>query len=523
MRKLLLFGLLILIQACAVQSSPDGGSKDETPPAIVEVDPPNQSLHFKSTEIEIEFDEYVKIEGFTTQFISSPPLKNKVEYSLRGKTLTLELDDTLRPNTTYTFSFGNAIKDITENNPQTDFKYVFSTGAVLDSQQVSGVVRDAFTTLPLKDVMIAMYDAESEDSVFMKEVPLYYGLSDENGNYLIENIAPGPYKIFAIKDADFNYLWSGNSEMIGFVEGHIHSEVNPVVDFALFRSPTAYKFYRGKFSSFGKIEAYFSIPATEVHFERLDTIGSTELFEYPENGDTIVMWTDTWRNGENGIWRVHHDPTASIDTMEVKFYEKDTARFRMKMFNNPPYSPADSIVLESSTPIRSIDTARFSVFKNDSIPVDFATELTSPRHIRLYVDLEYNDKVTWVIDSGAVEDLFRRHNDSSAQNFKIKQDNELSVLHFKVSSDSATSKLLQLYDEDGKVVYEVSFTSQVNVDLFDIHPQKYNARVIYDRNGNKKWDSGDFFARRQPEKVIYLEKQIELRANWEIDETWIIP
>ncbi len=519
-----IFGLLYLIaQACAVRSSPEGGSKDDIPPTILETNPPNQSVNFNENEIEIEFDEYVKIEGFTSQFISSPPLKHKVDYSLRGKMLTINFSDTLRPNTTYTFSFGNAIKDITESNAQTDFKYVFSTGAVLDSQQVSGQIRDAYTTLPSKGVMIAMYEAESEDSVFMKEVPLYYGISDENGQYRIENIAPGGYKIFAISDKDFDYTWSGASEAIGFVDQHIHSELNPEVDFSMFKTPVEYQFYRAKFEAFGKIEAYFSVPAHEVSFSRIDTTGSSELFEYPENGDTMTVWTDTWKTGSSAQWIVRHDPTATIDTMEVRIYEKDTARFRVKLLNSPPYAPSDSIILESTTPIRRIDTSKFMVFESDSIPVPFRVKQTSPRHIRLTLELNYNDKFTWILDSAAIEDLYGRYNDSIAQSFKVKQDNELSILHFSVKSDSSTTKVLELYNEKDVVVFRASFSDQINVDLFDIVPQKYSARVVYDRNGNSQWNSGDFFKAIQPEKVIYLDREIELRANWEIDETWLIP
>lgn len=485
--------------------------------------PLNRSTNFNAQRIEIEFDEYVKIEGFSTQFISSPPLKHKVEYSLRGKTLRLEIDDTLRENTTYTFSFGNSIKDITENNAQTDFKYVFSTGAVLDSQVVHGTVQDAFTNKAKGGIMIALYESDSEDSVFMKETPLYYGLSDEQGHYDIENVAPGEYKIFAIQDFDFNYTWSGGSEPMAFVEETINSELDPVVDFSLFKPKGDFKFYRGKFASFGKVDAYFSAPAQQVTYTRLDTTDETIKLEFPENGDTIVLWTNRWKNGAEAQWRLVHEPSQLVDTMRVKFYEKDTVKLNFKLASKTPLSPVDSIIVESSTPLLNLNPSKIQVLTSDSIQLEHRAYISATRHLRLVIDADYGDKVTWSIDSGAVQDLFGRWNDSTGYSFKFKNDNELSIFHLKVQSDSVATRVLELFDEKGVVVYRASFGETLNVDLFDIHPQKYSARVIYDRNGNGHWDTGDYFEGTQPEKVIYLGKQIDLRANWEIDETWIIP
>ncbi|NVK03536.1 MAG: Ig-like domain-containing protein [Flavobacteriia bacterium] len=523
LKYIILLTWSIIMTACAVQSSPDGGAKDTTPPEAVRVEPPNRTTNFEGQSVAITFDEYVKVDGFTSQFISSPPLKYKVEHSLRGKTLRIEFQDTLRPNTTYTFSFGNAIKDITENNAQTEFKYVFSTGAVLDSQIVRGRVTDAFTNEAQKGIMVAMYEPDSEDSVFMKEVPLYYGLTNATGSYTIENVAPGNYKIFAIQDNDFNYLWSGPSERMAFVDEIITSERDPEVDFELFKLPAAYRFYRGKLLSFGKIEAYFSSPAQGVEFTRLDTSNAQHFVEYPENGDTIFFYTNQWKDGEQASWSVYDEATSSLDTMTIRFIEKDTVKFKLNLEKTSAFSPADSIISIASTPITELDESRVFVYRNDSVPIPFTVTQSGPRRIRLSVDAQYNDRLRWVLDSGAVKDLHGRWNDSTSQGLRFLADNELSIFHLVVKSDSLTTRVVEIYNDKGNVAYRSGFTQQINIDLFDIEPQKYHVRVIYDRNGNGKWDTGGYFNRTQPERVIYLDKTIELRANWEIDETWIIP
>lgn len=519
-----IFGLCLILTlgGCAVQSTPEGGEKDTVPPEIVRTVPENRSLHFSAGKIEIEFNEYVKLDNFTGQFISSPPLKHPVEHHLRGKRLILELEDTLRPNTTYTFSFGNCIKDITENNPQTEFKYVFSTGAILDSQIVSGTITDAFTAVPQTGVMVAMYDTASEDSAFMKEPPLYYGLTDENGSFTIENMSPGAFRMVAIEDKNFDYTWSGAAERLAFPDGIIYSSDNPSVTLRMFKSGNEYKFYRGKYADFGKLEMYFSVPADSVLVERLDTNDTGFYIERPLNGDTIQMWTSAIRAGDYGEWLIRSGELAGADTMKVKFTEKDTTQLKLALSTKPPFSPADSVIITSTTPLLSSNIP-IRVTDEDSVQIAVEVIRSGVRNIRLEADWQYGKKYTWSLDSGMVRDLFGQLNDSTGQTFKILQDNELSIFHLNVQSDSIQTKVLEIFNDKGVVLYSTRLTDGIQVDLVDLHPQKIQARVIYDRNGNGKWDPGDYFEGRQPEKVIYLEKTVELRANWEIDETWLIP
>lgn len=512
----------MLLVGCAVQSTPDGGEKDTTPPTIVSTTPENRTTGFNSSTIEIEFDEYVKVDGFTSQFISSPPLKHKVEYKLKKKTLYLELTDTLRPNTTYTFSFGNAIKDITEGNAQTEFKYVFSTGAILDSQIVSGSVIDAYSTLDQKQVMVALYPADATDSTFAKETPLYYGLTNNSGKFSIENVAPGEYKLFAVQDLDFNYVWSGPAERMGFVDTILHAEYNPEVLVPLFKAETPYKFYRAKYSNFGKIELYFSKPAGELTFERLDTTDSPYSIERPENGDTLLFWVTNWVPNEYASWLMTHVETGTSDTVSVRMTESDTTKFRLNSGTASPYSPTDSISMESAAPIFEINPSKIYLFKHDTVEVPFMTYPAGIRNVGLRSTLNYGEQLRWVLDSGAIVDLYGRANDSIAQGFKVLNDNELSIFYLHVRSDSTFPKVVQIFNDKSEVLYTERFSDNIDISLYDIHPQKLRVRVIYDVNSNGKWDTGNYFENRQPEKVIYLDKKVELRANWEIEETWNI-
>lgn len=506
---------------CAVQSTPDGGEKDKTPPLVVATFPENGSTHFNSQTIEIEFDEYVRVDGLTSQFISSPPLKYKIEHRLSKKSLILTFTDTLRENTTYTFSFGNAIKDITENNVQNQFKYVFSTGAVLDSQQVTGHIYDAFSNLDKDGIMVALYSEDSDDSVFMKETPMYYGLTDEKGHFSIENVAPGGYKLVALSDIDFNYMWSGAAENLGFVDTIIRSQLNPDVSIPLFKAETPYAFYRGKYSSFGKIEMYFSKPAGDLQITRLDTAFEDYILERPKNGDTLIFWTNTWKIGTMGEWLVKHLETETVDTMRVNFTSKDTTKFRLAWKDNPPFSPSDSLQLISTTPMVDVDPSKILLL-NDTLRLPFEVDINNNGLLFLSTQLEYGQKLKWVLDSGAVRDLYGRYNDSLAHSIAILNDNDLSIFHMKVNAETNSPKVIEIFNEKNEVLYRSEFSERDEISLYDIHPQKLRARIIYDTNQNGKWDTGNYFESIQPEKVIYLNKSIELRANWEIEENWNI-
>ena len=147
------------------RGSPTGGPRDVDPPEVVESDPPNYSVQFKAKKILITFNEYIVLDNVNQQLIVSPPMEEKPEVKLRKKTLIIEFEEDLKENTTYTFNFGNAIKDLHEGNKLQNFEYVFSTGEVLDSMSVRGTLRYAETLAKPEDPITVMLYSDSRDSV----------------------------------------------------------------------------------------------------------------------------------------------------------------------------------------------------------------------------------------------------------------------------------------------------------------------------------------------------------------------
>ena len=212
---------------CANRGRPEGGPKDETPPKIVKSIPENYSTHFKGDEIEIYFDEYIKIKDLQKQLIISPPMTTQPNITPLGsasKYITIKIFDTLQPNTTYAFNFGNSITDNNEGNPYPFYRYVFSTGDYIDSLAVKGNIVDALLKQPETFVNVALYEVDSTytDSIIYKEKPKYItNTLDSLTTFSIENIKAGTYKLIALKDNNGDNKFQQKVDQIAFQEGFI--------------------------------------------------------------------------------------------------------------------------------------------------------------------------------------------------------------------------------------------------------------------------------------------------------------
>jgi len=207
--------------SCAQVGSPAGGPRDEDPPVVLESDPPNYSTRFNGNKFQVTFDEYIVLEDVNNELVVSPPMKEKPEVKLKKKTLVIEIVDTLKQNTTYTFNFGSAIKDLHEGNPLLNYEYVFSTGDVLDSLSVKGTLKYAEDlSVPDEPISILLY-SDLRDSVPMLDIPLYVGRSNDSGVFSVNNLRPDEYKVIALKDGNNNFLFDLPSEEIAFLDSSL--------------------------------------------------------------------------------------------------------------------------------------------------------------------------------------------------------------------------------------------------------------------------------------------------------------
>ena len=218
MKKLLYFftlSSLLLAVGCARMGSPDGGWYDDDPPRVVSATPADQSTNVTTQKITILFDEFIKLEDPTQNVIVSPPQLEMPEIQAKGKKIVVELKDSLKPNTTYTIDFSDAISDNNEGNPMGNFTYTFSTGEQIDTFEVAGYVIDASNLEPVKGISVGLYN-NLADSVFRKEPLMRVSRTDASGHFVIKGVAPGEYRVYALQDADGDFKFTQKSEMIAF-------------------------------------------------------------------------------------------------------------------------------------------------------------------------------------------------------------------------------------------------------------------------------------------------------------------
>lgn len=217
-----------LLGSCARMGQPDGGWYDETPPRILGAAPADKGTNVKNRKVSIFFDEFIQIENATEKVVVSPPQLETPEIVASGKRIRIELLDSLKPNTTYTIDFSDAITDNNENNPLGNYTYSFSTGDAIDTLEVSGKVLQAKDLEPVKGILVGLY-SDLSDTAFTTKPMLRVSRTDGSGRFVIKGVAPGTYRVYALQDADGNYLFNQKSEMLAFSQEKIVPSFKPDV------------------------------------------------------------------------------------------------------------------------------------------------------------------------------------------------------------------------------------------------------------------------------------------------------
>lgn len=204
-----------LLYACANMASPNGGPYDELPPKFVSSTPAPGQLNYKGKKVEILFDELIQVDKPTENVIITPPQAMQPVIRANGRRIVVELEDTLREQTTYTIDFTNSIADNNEKNILENFSFAFSTGDQIDTLQISGVLLDAATLEPMPGITIGVH-TDLADSAFTTTPFVRTSRTNDRGGFTIRNMAPGTYRIYALEDVMRTYKYSQPGQQIAF-------------------------------------------------------------------------------------------------------------------------------------------------------------------------------------------------------------------------------------------------------------------------------------------------------------------
>lgn len=520
---------LFLLNSCAQMAVPSGGEKDQYAPLIDEekTNPKNRSTNFNSKRIEIVFDEYIKLTNPQQQIIISPALAETPKYLVKGKTLSILLTEELKPSTTYSINFGSSITDITEGNSTKDLQYVFSTGAYIDSFSVSGVIKNAFTGKPEKGIKV-MLNTDFSDSSALKLKPDYFAVTNELGYYQIKYVKTGSYQLYAIKDANSNYLFNPESEEMAFHPFKIDLNAdNPAatIDLYLFKEEQKRQFIKKKiFEIPGKATYVLNAKMNEQDREKVSNqLSTSALLSVWKSEDTLLVYYPF--NYDKEIYLPL--PNGIIDTSKFLFKEKELEQFK----NNPLIIRASVPViadltsylkLQSALPIEKIDLEKIQLIK-DSIPVDVQwNKISSNELLSNYSFLkDAKNNYTLILSAGAIQSVYGQVNKTDTLKFSSQKYEYYGVLLINLST-VYENYILQLVNDRGIVVNEYLRSGNQEFKIEYVKPGNYSMRLVIDENHNNKWDTGDYLKKTQPERMINYLDAIQVRSNWDVEIVWKI-
>lgn len=586
-----LYYIFIIIAAAVMYScsnigNPSGGPIDKTPPIFMRSNPTPNAVNVKDRKIEIFFDEIVTLKDPSTKIIVSPAQTEMPRMSALGRKVTVELVDSLLPNTTYTIDFSNSIQDNNEGNAIDNFAFAFSTGSVIDSMRVSGYVLDSRTLEPMQSVVVGL-QSNLADSAFHKEKLQRVALTNDRGQFTIRNVSPGSYHIFALKDLDRDYKFGNPTEDIAFLDSIIvpsigsreaadtvYNDLNEIDTIMRATRPAYFPndillsmFNEDRKSQYlannlrvDSTRISLTFAAASDTLPSLSIVGRNDVpdqwytLERSQTNDTLTYWirpphlvsADTLMVATTYL----HTDTASnlswgTDTLKFTFQrqkakkkkknEETDSLEQIRFMELHPlangtqevYAP---LLLQTGTPIERYSREAFHLqrkLQNDTTfyPAEIKSialrdSTLSRRDLMLKVDWEPGAAYTLAVDSLAMTDIYGLQTKPLKVDFNVRKMEEYGNIVFNIPAvrDSA---IVELLDGTDKVVLHTPVKNH-RAELLNLQPGKYYARLFIDRNGNGKYDTGNYDMHLQPEETVYYPGAINLKKNWDVEQTWDI-
>jgi uncharacterized protein (DUF2141 family) len=523
---LLLGGLLLTTVQCAKRASPTGGPRDSLPPVLINASPKLNTVFFDKEEFNLTFDEYVTLKDISKQLIISPPLSSsqyKV-YPVTGasKKVTLKLLDSLMDNTTYTFNFGESIIDFNESNPSSYLTYTLSTGATIDSLYIKGRVTDAFERETERYISLQLYPVDSiyKDSVIFTEKPLYVTSTLDTTIFRFQNLRAGKYAIIALEDKAGNYFFDQNIDKIGFVDRLIELPQDSILDFRLFQEKANFFWDKPYFINEHHIALAYYGEREDESYKMVSQVPESFESLVTQNRETDTL--DYWFRG------------AELDSLQFEFNIKDSLQIKTVYFKNPT---PDSLVVDKNTsgslrllekfelktnlPITEVNSEQVKVTNIDTLPVPASLKIQE-NYDRITIDFEVipNDRYEITLLPNALVDFWGNTNDTLVYRTSTKKIEDYGNIFLRVQHQSPHPYIIELLKGDEVFRRYDTPLEGGNYSFKLIDAAKYRVRLIEDANQNKKWDTGNYLEKIQPEQVIYYWKEIDVRANWDMNETF---
>ena len=575
-----------VMYSCANIGNPSGGPIDKTPPIFMRSNPTPNAVNVKDRKIEIFFDEIVTLKDPSTKIIVSPAQTEMPRMSALGRKVTVELVDSLLPNITYTIDFSNSIQDNNEGNAIDNFAFAFSTGSVIDSMRVSGYVLDSRTLEPMQSVVVGLQSNLADSAFHKEKLQRVALTNDRGqftirnvspGSYHIFALKDldRDYK-FGNPTEDIAFLDSIIVPSIGSREAAdtVYNDLNEIDTIMRATRPAYFPndillsmFNEDRKSQYlannlrvDSTRISLTFAAASDTLPSLSIVGRNDVpdqwytLERSQTNDTLTYWirpphlvsadtlivattylrTDTASNLSWGTDTLKFTFQRQKAKKKKKNEETDSLEQIRFMELHPlangtqeVYAP---LLLQTGTPIERYSREAFHLqrkLQNDTIfyPAEIKSialrdSTLSRRDLMLKVDWEPGAAYTLAVDSLAMTDIYGLQTKPLKVDFNVRKMEEYGNIVFNIPAvrDSA---IVELLDGTEKIVLRAPVKSH-RAELLNLLPGKYYARLFIDRNGNGKYDTGNYDMHLQPEETVYYPGAINLKKNWDVEQTWDI-
>ncbi len=510
----------VLLIACAQVRSITGGEKDSTPPEMLFAEPPPASINFSSKIITLNFNEYVQLNNINQELIISPPLAHAPKIKVKRKSVVVELQDELLPNTTYMFNFGDGITDVNENNKASDMLYVFSTGSFIDSLSLSGNVHDTKADAPLKGMKVMLFENDT-DMFAKKTLPIYFAKTKEDGSFTLPYLKTGTFYIYAVDDQNSNYKWD-EGEALAMMDSTVQVSISDSASIDLsasipFPEKPVIKDYVT--DSVGRLQ--FTIDR-HFHPVSITSLNGLNIIQHTA-GDSIITWIKGKPTNQIELIHVEWNDALS-DTVELPFYESaQNRKFGLRTTSNKKIRTQDSLVFFSDQLVR-LQNENAIVIKQDSLLVNGKL---IPAHdpSQFSCDAKFLPGKNYSIEilPGAFLNEAGSTNDTTLFSFSTYKKAELGLLQFDISNlDSAQNYIFFLFDKAGTEFFRKTNIKNERISIADLPAGEFVAKILSDNNLNQLYDPAIISPYTPSEIMHVFQEKISVRANWEVKHVWKI-
>ena len=580
---LFLFFLPVLFPSCASIGSPTGGDYDTIPPVFIRSRPAPNSTRFSGNRIELFFNEYINLEKPSEKIIITPPQSKMPLIRSIGKRVVVELKDPLIDSTTYTLDFTNAIVDNNEKNAIEGFTFAFSTGDVIDSLVISGLLLNAENLEPMPNIMVGLH-SNFADSTFTTLPFIRTSMTNDKGQFWIRNIAAGTYKLYALNDQNRNFKFDQISEDIAFHDSPITPDFifDIRMDTVRIDSVTIDTINETRYTRFipddiilflfkeqdkkqflSKTERpmehqlvfRFNSPQETIpQLNLLDSYildsGSGKWFipEYSSDKRDITLWiTDSLIFKQDTInIEASYLITDSLDnliqftdTIHFAWRNREAAKkdnqketedkidfLNINLTTKSQMDVFDTLKITFSEPIVDFDFDKIRIEqKIDTLweirKFPIVVDTLNPRYFWIDHQWPYEQEYRISIDSATIFSIYGLWNDSIGSRFRFNSEKEYGNLYVIITGSEGPG-FGELLDNSERVIRKSILNEDNELVFEDLKPGNYFLRYIEDTNGNGIWDTGNYAENRQPEKVYYYNATLTVTKYGGLEQEWDI-